>query len=105
MKAKIIVQLETSDHDGYCSGEECEYSTETMVKIIDVPNQFAGSILYGKIPDSQINKHNWIYHYLPEPQLNHSGSSYCNNSADAKINGLYKHDFKYTILSIEIFED
>jgi hypothetical protein len=37
MKAKITARLETYDHDGYCSGEECEYECKIIEQIVDVP--------------------------------------------------------------------
>ena len=40
MRAKITALLETSDHDGYCSGEECEYKIDEVVKIINVPTEY-----------------------------------------------------------------
>lgn len=39
MKVLLIVQLEISDHDGYCSGEECVYKSKNIRYIRKIPNE------------------------------------------------------------------
>ncbi len=101
MKVKIISKLETSDHDGYCSGEECEYECKHVETIVPVPNMYK-SYPKGKIND--LDKFDWIK-LLPEPDLNTSGSYYCDNSDECETKGLGSHDYRYTILSVEIFDE
>ena len=76
MKAKITAKLEISDHDGYCSGGGCEYKCSTVIKIIDVPQEYKNN-KRGKIRN--VNEYDWIQ-FLDIQELNHSGSYYCNLS-------------------------
>jgi hypothetical protein len=100
LKAKITAKLETSDHDGYCSDEDCEYEVKTVSYIVDLPDQY-NSYPEGKIKNINQFDNKWI-NLLPEPELNGYGSMYCCVSDECEAHGLYKHDYKYTILSVEI---
>ena len=93
MKVKIKAKLEISDHDGYCSGGECEYSFSIKEYIIDVPNDE-----YNEYDGNYIN---WVY-YLPKPNIDTWGSGYCDLSNECNVNGLDKHDYRYTILEVTI---
>lgn len=101
MKVKITSKLETSDHDGYCSGEECEYECKIITHIIDIPKKYK---LY---PKGTINldedDFDWV-NLLPEPELNTDESYYCDNSYESENHGLEKHDYRYTIQSVEIID-
>ena len=90
---KITAVLETYDHDGYCSSDECEYKKTNKKVYIDIPNQ---SML---CPDKWL-KYNWKKH-LPKPKLNIEGSGFCRGTHE-KSNGLDNHDYRYTIKKIEI---
>ena len=89
VKISVTVQLETSDHDGYCSDNECEYKKQIIKHIINVPNNW------------QSFTNDELIKYLPEPKLNTNGSYYCCVGGNSKLNNLGKHDYKYTILNIE----
>lgn len=97
MKAKITAILETSDHDGYCSGDECEYKVEEVVKIINIPTEYKNHPIgfVKKIDETFWNK------FLPQPDLS-GGSMYCELSKNCKEIGLDIHDYRYSILEIEI---
>ena len=105
---KIIAQLETADHDGYCSGNECEYNIKEITHFIrdkDIPPEFAdfpvGNIKIKKKKSS----FNWIP-YLPEQSVNLSGSFFCTRSLDCKIHGnMERHSYRYTILCVEMIND
>jgi hypothetical protein len=100
-KIKITAYLETSDHDGYCSGNECEYKKTIIEHIFDfAQNENNKNLQLGLLND--YNENDWIK-YLPEPKLNLSGSYYCDCYLKNKY-GLNKHDYKYKIKSIEIIE-
>lgn len=99
MKALISYKLETSDHDGYCSGNECEYECKIDKIIVDVPYQYKSHPL-GTIDDPE--EYNWIQ-LLPEPELN-DGSCYCELADDCVLHGLGIHDYKYTILSVVLVD-
>lgn len=102
MKVKIISKLETSDHDGYCSGEECEYECKHVTHIIDVPEEYKS---HPKgIIDIEDNDYDWTQ-LLPEPELNTHESYYCDNSEESEQCGLGKHEYRYTILRVEIIAD
>lgn len=101
MKAKIISKLETSDHDGYCSGGECDYESNIIETITDVPIQYK-SHPKGKL--SNLDEYDWEK-ILPIPKLNLNGSCYCDISQKSKLFGLGVHDYKYTIMSVEFFDE
>lgn len=100
MKCKITAKLETSDHDGYCSGNECEYKCEIIETIIDVPEIYKSYPL-GKL--NNVNEYEWTT-FLPTYIVNQCGSCCCNLSPKSIRNGLGIHDYEYTILSVEIIE-
>ena len=90
---KVTAKLETSDHEGYCSGNECQYERKTVQETILLP---------AKIRNVQdLAEHN-LEGYLPKPDLNYYGSCYCDLSSKCEKHGLRCHDYKYTIKSIEI---
>ena len=103
MKAKITAQLETSDHDGYCSGGVCEYETKITTTIINTPKQYLSHSL-GLIDIDDLDEYDWVCH-LKEPEINYSGSCYCDLSSTSELNGLDKHDYRYTILKVELFDE
>ena len=100
LKAKIIAKLETSDHDGYCSGGECEYEVKTVTYIIEVPCEYKNYPV-GKLNNFDEYGIDWDK-LLPEPDLNNYGSGYCDLSDECDNNNLDKHDYRYTIISIEL---
>lgn len=56
-KVKIIAKLETSDHDEYCSGEECEYKVKIVSHVIELPDK------YKNYPTGKLNildENDWI---------------------------------------------
>ena len=99
-KILIAALLETSDHDGYCSGGDCEYESRKIVHLCDIPEKYADSEI-GVIRKSKSD--NWDQ-YLPEPELNFSGSYYCHLSDKCKEARLGPHAYKYTILKVEIVD-
>lgn len=99
LKAKITAKLETSDHDGYCSGEECEYEVKTQSYIVDLPSEYANYPM-GKLNNLDEYGVNWE-RVLPEPIIN-NGSGYCDLSEECVNHDLGIHDYRYTILSVEI---
>lgn len=97
MKVKIIAILEISDHDGYCSGEECEYTKETIEKTIIFPDELKNT------DNITVDCHNWIQ-YLEEPTLN-DGSGYCDLSAECVENNLGIHDYRYNVIAVELINE
>ena len=101
MKAKITAKLETSDHDGYCSGNECEYKSQVVVKKVNVPQKYKNHEL-GQI--EIVKEYDWEQLLVP-PVLNMDGSGYCELSSKCKGGGVGRHDYKYTIITVEIVDD
>jgi hypothetical protein len=100
-KVLITALLEISDHDGYCSGEECEYESKQIVHLCNIPS-FYEDYEIGNIND--LIEHDWLQ-YLPELELNTHESYYCNLSDECEEAELEKHDYRYTILNVEIVDE
>ncbi len=108
MWVKITCRLEESDHDGYCSGNECEY--------YDSIKEFKYCLcaialgLYKKYKDypegilEEFEEDEWK-DILPEPEERDGcQSGYCDNGDECKKNGLGNHEHRYTILQIEFMD-
>ena len=94
LKIKYIVEI--SDHDGYCSGGECEFQVKRRTKIVTcpfMPDYEVGS----KIPL-------WEYDFAtllpPWAKLNVFGSNYCKTSEESKEHNLHGHDYRYVVYSV-----
>lgn len=83
--AKLII----SDHDGYCSGNECEISVKTNEYTLKIPDNISN--------DDFEN----IEKYLPVQKINDSGSFYCKNASNFKLHDIEKHDYRYEIISVK----
>lgn len=96
--AKITARLETCDHDGYCSDDECKYKRKTVRVKTRVPEEFeeraVGEIFF---PENYY----WMKH-LPVPKINIDGSEYCGFKY---ANGLCRHSYRYTLLKVEIVKN
>lgn len=99
--ARITAQLETNDHDGYCSSEECEYKKKIVKANIAVPDRY-GSWPLGEIEDKYLKIHKWANH-LPVPEVNVQGSGYCRYNCPK--GGVGQHEYRYTIKKVEIIEN
>ena len=101
MRVKIIAKLETSDHSGYCSGNECEYELKIVETILDdIPTMYLSHPI-GKIVD--LDEYDWEKK-LPIPNLNLDGSCYCKLEDKCVLSGLGVHDYKYIITSVELIK-
>jgi hypothetical protein len=99
--ARITAQLETNDHDGYCSSEECEYKKKIIKMNIPVPDNYY--MCYpGELDERQKKIHNWANH-LPVPEVNVEGSEYCKYHCPK--GGVGPHEYRYTIKKVEIIEN
>jgi len=90
MRIEITAQLFISDHDGYCSDNECELSVRDIKHVIDLD----------KIESIQDKNDEYWIRFLPEPKINTSGSYFCSNSIQCTRSGLDIHDFTYKNTSI-----
>jgi hypothetical protein len=89
---QITFKEEVSDHDGYCSGGECELTTRIYKKVIHVD--------VGEIA----NRLEYFTKYADEVICNDDGSYYCDLRDDAKTAGLQKHDHRVTVLNVEVID-
>ena len=89
---QITFKEEVSDHDGYCSGGECELTTRIYKKVIHVD--------VGEIA----NRLEYFTKYADEVICNEDGSYYCDLSDDAKNAGLQNHDHRVTVLNVELVD-
>lgn len=108
--------LETSDHDGYCSGNECEY--EAGEHSISIKRE------YLELGEPSFKEMDWsvrtsfdrmMASQLTEKQLNYlttwidgtvhlkaeHESGCCNDSPAARLKGLERHDFRVTITCVQ----
>jgi len=103
--ARITAKLEMNNHDGYCSGDECQY-TKKIVKVnIVVPDEFkdfpVGRCDIRKRRCEKI-EYKWANH-LPLPDVNYCGSGYC--GCRQPEGGVGQHEYRYTIKKVEIVEN
>ena len=89
---QITFKEEVSDHDGYCSGGECELTTRIYKKVIHVD--------VGEIA----NRLEYFTKYADEVICKEDGSYYCDVSDDAKTAGLQQHDHRVIVLNVESVE-
>ena len=103
MKVQLTLLLETSTHDGYCSGEESEYKAKNFVRVVKVPKE------YSKMSLEQLREldHDVWRKILPTPpyvtledsRLYLSGCCHLDN--ESRLHGIAPHEFRYTIISID----
>jgi hypothetical protein len=76
----IKILLESSDHDDYCSDNECDYSAKTEDHLC---------VTKDDIPTSQ---------HLVHRNSKHMVSGYCTNSKMSTTKNLNKHQLRYTLI-------
>jgi hypothetical protein len=96
--------LETSDHDGYCSDNECNYNVveqEHIIYNVSVPDDLPDGELYYDDTQEQ-----YFISLLPKLHLwestNTFKSGYCSISPKCKNNNLCHHDYRYNIKSVSV---
>ena len=97
--ARITAQLETNDHDGYCSDEDCKYTRKIVKANIVVPEQYKDHPV-GQIENTR--EYKWANH-LPLPEVNVQGSGYCKFNKPKR--GVGQHKYRYNIMKVEIVEN
>lgn len=103
-KVRVKALLEMSEHDGYCSGNECEYTSKEKVIVIPVPQRYQDAPL-GLL--TEIDQEVWNQ-ILPGPvkeERSYHQSGWCSNDPEADKRRLFNHDYRYTVYSVEIFDD
>jgi hypothetical protein len=99
--ARITATLETNDHDGYCSDDDCVYTRKTVKANIVVPRNYDYSSVR-KIQGKDLDNYKWANH-LPLPDVNYGGSGYCKFVKPK--GGVGQHEYRYTINMVEIVEN
>ena len=109
MRLKIIAKIETSDHCGWCSGNECVYKITNYNKTIEITEEELNADLdeisnrkTKKFSNERLNeiyKNYWIK-YIPEPVLNTTESYYCDRCDESIKAKLGKHDFRINIVKV-----
>lgn len=86
----VTAKLETSHHDGGCSGDECDYEcTEATTHELQIPTDTVPANLAAYAP------------LLPDPDIYELRQSYwCELSEKCVESGLGKHDFRYTVTAV-----
>ena len=97
--ARITAQLETYDHDNYCSDEECEYVKKIVRVSTKVPEQYRDLDIQ-KIENTQ--EYAWSKH-LPVPEIQVTGSGFC--QFKYVEGGVGQHCYRYKIKKVEIVEN
>ena len=97
--ARITAQLETNNHDGYCSDEDCKYTRKIVKAVIIVPEQYRTQSV-GLIANTR--EYKWANHLLL-PEVNVQGSGYCRFVKPK--GGLGQHKYRYTIKKVEIVKN
>jgi hypothetical protein len=93
MRVKIFYELEINDHDGYCSGEECDYKKIRKSAVVNYQPKNDQKI--------SVRTENWE-EYLPVPPVRGGGSDYCHITQEAKeAYMLNVHSHRYTVLKVE----
>jgi hypothetical protein len=101
--ARITAQLETNDHDNYCSDEDCKYVKKVVKVSTKVPDEYEDAKI-GII--NKKNEYAWTKH-LPVPEIQVTGSNYLLDACKFKCveGGVGQHQYRYKIKKVEIIEN
>ncbi len=101
--ARITAQLETNDHDNYCSDEECEYVKKIVSVSTKVPEQYKDLEQLGRTTRvNKVKEYEWTKH-LPVPEIQVTGSGFC--ECKYVEGGVGQHQYRYKIKKVEIVEN
>lgn len=102
-KVQLTVQWETSDHDGYCSDEECEYNSDEIIEYFDIPNQYKNCPIGTKLPTDiwrvELQKKGY------KMDLGSGGLYFCALSHESEIHELDLHEGRATVLRAIIIDE
>jgi hypothetical protein len=97
--ARITAQLETNDHDNYCSDNDCEYVKKVVKVSTKVPDKYEDAKI-GTI--NKKNEYAWTKH-LPVPEIQVTGYGSC--KFKYVEGGVGQHQYRYKIKKVEIIEN
>ena len=84
MAATAVFLVETSHHEGYCSGAECEYEQREETFEVESADQL-------ETIERSLRRDT-------ERSVDHHGSMYCKVSKDPRAQELGQHDCRVTLL-------
>ena len=105
-KVKLQVLRQINDHDGYCSGNDNEYSEKVLIYFVDLPEQYVDSPIGTNLTDFYSRME--LSFVAPEikedlyPKLNKDGSYYCDVGEEGKKHDLEIHDYRITVINAVI---
>ena len=90
---EILFKEEVSDHDGYCSGGECELTTRVYKKQVDVEiSEITNNLEYfEKYADKVVCDHD-------------SNSDWCDLSEEVISAGLTSHEYRITVMRVSLVD-
>ena len=90
---EILFKEEVSDHDGYCSGGECELTTRVYKKQVDVEiSEITNNLQYfEKYADKVVCDHD-------------SNSDWCDLSEEVISAGLTSHEYRITVMRVSLVD-
>ena len=93
VRIEILFKEEVSDHNGYCSGGECELTTRVYKKQVDVE--------IGKIT----NDLEYFEKYADKVVCDHdSNSDWCDLSEEVISAGLTSHEYRITVMRVSLVD-
>lgn len=99
LAVRVCATLFTSDHDGYCSGAECELEERDVEYTVDVPVAYwLQATMEGTVPLEPTSV--WAELY-PDP-IEGGGSGFCALDPACEALGLDRHEHKLTVHSVEV---
>lgn len=107
-KVKLQILRQINDHDGYCSGNENEYSEEVLVYFVSVPEQNIDSPIGTNLTDFYSKME--LSFVAPEikeevyPIVNKDDGSYYCDIGEGEKYDLGAHDYRLTIINAVIVE-
>lgn len=106
---KLEIDFESSDHDGYCSGGECEYTQEGVTRFVPLPECFIDSEIGTVLPT-----HDTFWSYLWEKKCcgkndrglyDIAGGSYsCQMDNNSQDSGLDQHTVRIVVMNAQVVE-
>jgi septation ring formation regulator EzrA len=114
---KLTVEIEKSDHEGYCSGAECEYASEIVSKTFSSSELGSVGDMFETLKRNiasngetflelytsddtklDVNLEKFFKEYT---ELN-DGSGYCELDKNCVEKELDRHDYRINLISVEV---
>lgn len=93
VRVEILIKEEVSNHDGYCSGGECELTTRVYKKQVEVE--------MGEITNNLEYFEKYADKVVCEDGVN---SNYCDLGEDVVSAGLAAHEYRITIMRVSLVD-